>query len=85
MTVNELVRRYYEKHPNGHFFDRDTLKFFGERLSEMYVWKGKVKKTDSMGVTHTCYVLSSLQRKHPMGPRRVYHYFDAETFDDVAA
>ena len=83
MTVDELVRRYYEKHPGGHFFDRDTLKFFGERLSEMYVWKDKVKKTDSLGEMHTCYVLSSLQRKYPSGPRRVYHYFDAKTFDDV--
>ena len=85
MTVNELVRRYYEKHPNGHFFDRNTLKFFGERLSEMRVLKGTVLKKDSMGEMHTCYVLSSLQRKCPTGARRVYHYFDTKTFNEVVA
>lgn len=32
--VYDLRAAYYEKHPNGHFFDGDTLKFFGERFSE---------------------------------------------------
>ncbi len=26
--VYDLRAAYYEKHPNGHFFDGDTLKFF---------------------------------------------------------
>ena len=28
----KLVDMYKEKHPDGHFFDDKTLKFFGERL-----------------------------------------------------
>lgn len=41
------------------------------------------KATDSMGEEHTCYVLSSLQKKHPMGPRRAYHHFDVETLEHI--
>lgn len=37
MPVWKLVDIYQGKHPGGHFFDRDTLKFFGERLSDMRV------------------------------------------------
>ena len=83
MDAYKLRSRYYEKHPNGHFFDHETLKFFGENMSSMRVWKDTVHVTDVCGEKHECYVLTSLQKKHPMGPRRVYHYFDVETFDNV--
>ena len=82
-NVYDLISAYRDKQQNGHFFDSDTLKFFGERISEMRVLKTKAQIRDCMGSVHTCYVLSSLQRKHPCGPRRSYHYFDTATFDDV--
>ncbi len=81
--VYGLVSRYYGKHPGGHFFDRDTLKFFGESLSTMRLLKGTVKIKDICGEEHECYVLSRLQKKHPLGPRRTYAYFDVDTLDDV--
>lgn len=83
ISVNQLINRYQSKHPNGHFFDRETLKFFGERISEMRVLKGTIVVTDFGGEKHECYILSSLQRNYPSGPKRVYHYFDVETYDDV--
>lgn len=82
-SVYGLMDAYKEKHPHGHFFDHDTLKFFGERLSEMRLLKQTETVTDVSGEKHECYVLSSLQRKHPMGPRRKYTFFDVETLDDV--
>lgn len=82
-TAYGLRDAYYGKHPGGHFFDHDTLKFFGETMSSMRLLKDKVIVTDCMGEKHTCYVLSSLQRKHPCGPRRKYHYFDIETLEDI--
>lgn len=82
-TVYGLVDAYYSKHPNGHYFDRDTLKFFGESISTMNLLKKRATVTDVSGEKHECYVLSKLQRKHPMGPRRTYAYFDVETLDDV--
>ncbi len=83
MTVRELIYNYQRNHPNGHFFDRDTLKFFGETISSMNVHKGTWVVTDSCGEEHECYILSSLQRKHPCGPKRVWHYFDTVTFDQI--
>ena len=83
ISVNQLIDRYQSKHPNGHFFDRETLKFFGERISEMRVLKGTVIVTSCGGEKHKCYMLSSRQHNHPGGPKRVYHYFDVETYDDV--
>lgn len=81
--ANDLIGAYYRTHPNGHYFDHDTLKFFGERRSEMRLLKQRETVTDWAGETHECYVVSSLQRKHPCGPRRKYHYFDVQTFEDV--
>ena len=82
-TVSELRSAYCEKHPDGHFFDADTLKFFGERFSEIRLLKKKETITDYLGKEHSCYVLSSVQRR-PMGrPRRTYHYFDEATLENI--
>lgn len=81
--IYDLKRAYREKHPDGHFFDDETLRFFGERLSEMHVLKGTVKITDILGKEHECYVLSCYQRP-PFGQKkRVHHYFDVEDIDEV--
>lgn len=83
MTVYNLIDRYKENNPGGHFFDRSTLKFFGERISDMRVLKDIIIVKSAGGEQHECYMLSSLQRKHPMGARRVYHYFDRKTFEHI--
>lgn len=83
MTVYSLMSEYKANHPDGHFFDHDTLKFFGERISEMRVLKGTTCVKDYLGEEHECYCLSSLQRKNPLGPRRKYSYFEVGTFDIV--
>ena len=83
MTVTRLIHQYYLKHPEGHFFDRETLKFFGERISDMRVMKDTEVVTDYAGEKHTCYCLSHLQRKHPCGPTRRYTYFDVDTLDKI--
>lgn len=82
MTAEELKREYYRHNPAGHFFDHDTLKFFGERMSEMRVLKKTVKVESAGGFLHECYVLSSYQHKAPV-PGRVYHYFDVNDFNYV--
>ena len=83
MTVYELQRKHEQFHPGSHFFDRDTLKFFGETYSTMNVLKGTVKMKDISGQEHEAYILSSLQRKAPGGPQRTWHYFDAMTYEHI--
>ena len=83
-TLSDLIHEYYQKHPDGHFFDARTLKAFGERRSEMRLLKGTVKIKSAGGFPHTCYVVSSVQRPPaPLTRRRVHHYFDVETLEDV--
>lgn len=81
--IYDLRNAYYDKYPKGHYFDYDTLKFFGESLSSMRLLKGTSTITDICGEKHECYVISKFQNKHPMGPRRVYDYFDVETLENV--
>ena len=83
MTINELIKAYYEKNPDGHYFDKDTLHFFGERISDMYVLKNTAKIKDVSGEEHECYIVSRLQRNYPGGARRTYAYFDVDTLNDI--
>jgi len=86
MNIQKLIKAYYKKNPNGHFFDRNTLKFFGEALSRMRVLKKTVTITDVSGEKHECYVVSATRTKDWNGPCKPYvhyHYFDIDTLVDV--
>ena len=83
MTINKLINAYYEKNPDGHYFDKDTLRYFGERIADMYVLDGTVKIKDYNGEERECYIVSRLQRNYPGGARRTYAYFDVETLQDI--
>ena len=81
--IYELRNAYYRKNPDGHYFDADTLKFFGERFSDMRLLKGTSHIKDICGEEHEVYVISRLQRNHPNGAQRTHAYFDVNTLDDV--
>lgn len=81
MTVEELKRECKSHNPDSHFFDSDTLKFFGD--SKMYVLKGTAEIVDIFGEKHTCYVLSTFQKNFPFKATRRYHYFDVNTFEHI--
>ena len=86
MDIYELKNKHLEKNPGSHFFDYDTLKFFGEALSRMRVLKNPALITDVCGEKHTCYVVSATRTKNWNGsckPYTHYHYFDKETLTDV--
>ncbi len=81
--VYDLKNAHEVAHPDSHFFDRDTLKFFGERLSSMRLLKSRPAIKDCMGEEHECYCLSSPQRT-PLGNRRMhYFYFDVNTLEEI--
>ena len=84
-TISDLQSAYRKKHPNGHFFDQETLKFFGERLSEMCLRKSRAHNKYAAGNEHKCSFVSAVQRPGaPLKKRRVYHYFDMTTLEDVS-
>ena len=81
MTPTELIRNYKEHNPRGHFFDRATLRFFGERVKDMRVFE--VKLADEHGNLRPVYKLRTLQLNAPFKPAISYHYFDRATFEEV--
>ena len=83
-NIDQLIREYYRMNPNGHYFDPDTLKFFGESRSTMRLLKDRVLITDSMDEQHECYVISKLSKNFPTGQRRTYAYFDIITLEDIS-
>ena len=86
MTIYELKNKHLEHNPKSHFFDPDTLKFFGEALSRMKVLKETVTITDTSDKEHECYVVSATRTKDWSGsckPYVYYHYFDVDTFKNV--
>ena len=82
VSVYELKERYYSTNPDGHYFDRETLKFFGEALSRMNVLKKIEYIYDIYGRGHYAYCLSSI--RYVNGKReRHYAWFDAFTFQPI--
>lgn len=80
-TVQEFIDKYYEANPNGHYFDRDTMKFWGNTRSRMYLYRNTVKGRDILGNEHECYVLKMWQRNP--SHRMEYAYFDIATMQDI--
>jgi hypothetical protein len=70
MTPSELKSRYQANHPGGHFFDRKTMKFFGDTMKNY-----GVKDAGS----HWC-LYRKRAVKHGL---KTAHYFDKVTFDDT--
>ena len=86
MTFYELKNKVSDIGHETHFFDVDTLKFFGERLSDMRLLKTIYVITDIMDEKHNCYCVSAKRRKNAFGSCKPYtfcHYFDTTTFQHV--
>lgn len=58
--VNDLIREY-ERTSSGHFFDRDTMSFFGSRVVEYFRGNGK-----------TAYFITSEKNPFCSNSKRLY-------------
>lgn len=83
MTIYTFISKFKEKHPNDHYFDSDTLKFWGERISEMRILKDPVKTSDIYGEEHVVYVLSKKMKDWNGKRIRVHDYFDVDTLERI--
>ena len=83
ISVSRFISEFKRHNPDDHYFDRETLKFFGEYISEMRILKETVTIEDCRGIVHECYVLSKIQHEAPAGPTKVRDYFDIKTFERV--
>lgn len=81
MKAYELATLYREKKPEGHFFDKETLKYFGESLSKMKVDNGLFEHIDYRGEKHQCYKLTTTQIWDGK-PMKAVFLFDKDTMED---
>ena len=82
MTVRELVKQYRAHQPDGVFFNRDTLSFYGERIEDMKI-TGRGVITSRDGVSAVCWELRTLQKHPRLGRRYKLYYFNVDTYDIV--
>ena len=61
MTPSELKHQYQTHNPNGHFFDRQTMTFFGDRISNYGVRAATINTWSAEGVE-----VWELYRKRPV-------------------
>lgn len=81
ITLNKLIKEYEKR--NNHYFDKKTLKHWGERLSDMRILENTVVKTDFQGNIHECIVLSKITKDFYGKPYRNYDYFDVVTLNRI--
>lgn len=81
MTASELKYHYQLANPNGHFFDRKTMKFFGDTMSNYGVRANTVNVQESDGTVVECYVLYR-RRATKHGLTRST-YFSVDTFEQI--
>ncbi len=83
MTVKVLMQKYKANNPEGHFFDKETIKYFNDRDREVEKDPCMVK-THMGGEIHKCWVYHSTISPEPEAPGyKTTHYFDTETFAEV--
>lgn len=76
-------RRIYQEHDGGYFFDRDTMRYYHQRMSDISVTAFYLV-TDERGAQRDCYRVESWQRTDYDERRRcVVWYFDRETLQAV--
>lgn len=81
ITLNQLIEEYKKR--NNHYFDKETLKHWGERLSDMRILENTVVKTDFQGNIHECIVLSKISKDYQGNKYRNYDYFDVVTLNRI--
>jgi hypothetical protein len=84
MTASELKYLYERNNPEGHFFDRRTMRFFGDTMRNFGVRDGKkVKTITSSGVAEV--EVWELYRKRPVkgGLHGFCRYFSKDKGDEM--
>ena len=81
ITLRKLIEELEKR--GSYYFSEETLRFFGERLSDMHVLKETVTIRDDQGVARECYVLSKVSKGWDGKRFRNYDYFDIETLERV--
>ena len=81
MTPSELKYNMLEHNPESHFFDRKTMKCFGDTMANYGVRSGCIQARDGQMVE----VWELYRKRAVKGGLRASAFFDKETFCPVFA
>ena len=82
MTTHELKAKVDAT--GSHFFDRETLKFFGDTMRNFACGRNPIEITDKMGELRQVYALWRIKTNAKLGKYgNEPYYFDAVTFAQV--
>jgi hypothetical protein len=84
MTASALKYLYERNNPDGHFFDRDTMRFFGDTMRNFGVADGgKVKTITENGIEEVA--VWGLYRRRPVkcGVHGFCRYFRKDNGQEV--
>lgn len=80
MTAYELIKEYKKNRPHGHYFDDETLKFFGDDLKTATVELVNINTRYGM---INAYKYTANQNNAVVQPCIHTTYFDAKTYAEV--
>ena len=81
MTPSDLKYTILDHNPGSFFFERKTMKFFGDTMANYGVRAKPVTVENSRGIEHTCW---ELYRKRPVKHGLVDStFFDTTTFQRI--
>ena len=81
MTPSQLKAKHLELNPESLYFTRDSMRFFGDTMSNYRVPAKPVIVETILGERFTCY---ELQRKRAVnGGLKTSAYFDINTFKRI--
>lgn len=86
MTASDLKYHIEQSRLNPYFFDRKTMRFFGDRMSNYGVRKVTITARiyNDDGCTYEELQVWELYRKRPVKHGlRASHYFDMETYEEM--
>jgi hypothetical protein len=83
MTASDLKYLYERNNPGGHFFDRKTMRFFGDTMRNFGVTDGgKIKTLTGNGIEEVG--VWALYRKRPVnGLHGIFAYFRKDDGSEV--
>jgi len=75
------LKHHVSQGTDSHFFERSSMRFFGDTMANYYVPVATVTITTSSGAVHECYELQRRQPvKHGLSKSA---YFDIKTFSRI--
>ena len=79
-TIYEIKRDYQEHNPNGHYFDRDTMRWFGQTLRDFHV--NKTEKEGVFFIWADSYAIFGQYQGRKMGTSKRYYSMNTHRMAD---